>query len=623
MCGIAGFLDLRGEGRIDREILARMTDRIVHRGPDAAGFFTEENVALGARRLSIIDLEGGDQPIFNEDGNLVLVCNGEIFNYEELRRDLIERGHVFRTCCDIEVLLHLYEEKGPDFLNDLNGQFAFAIYDRREKSLLLSRDHFGIAPLYYAVFDGILLFGSEIKAILEHPRVERRVDLTGLDQIFTYPGLVSPRTLFQGIHSLKSGHSLLVRNGEVRCQEYWDLRYPPDGEVTSVEPEEFYVEQFRELFFEAVGRRLLHADVPVGFYLSGGLDSSLIAAAVKARSGGIRRHTFSIDFSDPSMSEAINQRLMAEHVNSIHQAICFDTDETAQRLSDMIYFCECPVRETYNVCAMALSRAARQSGVKVVLTGEGSDEIFAGYVGYRFDRQRRQAVSAEGFEEVMEEELRERLWGDRHFFYEKSYYALREVKAALYSPELRERFDEFDCLNESPIDKERLRGLHPVHRRSYLDVKLRLSDHLLTDHGDRMALANSVEGRHPFLDLRLIDLATSMPPDLKLKGFQEKYIVRRAAEGLLPEQIVRREKFGWYSSGSPEFLQGRVDWVQDMLSSERIRSQGYFDPDMIDRLKSNYSRDGFRLNFPYEDDLLVIVLTFGLLVDRFAIGAPA
>ena len=245
MCGVVGFIDTCGERKPDRELLGRMTDKLVHRGPDSAGYFVDYHVALGFRRLSIIDLESGDQPIYNEDGSVVLMCNGEIFNHNELRKTLVQKGHHFRTRSDVEVLLHLYEEHGVDFLDKINGQFAFVIYDRKNRRLFLARDHFGINPLYYTIVNGLFIFASEIKAILEHPQVPREVDLTGLDQTLSFPGLVSPRTMFKGIQSLKSGHYIIVENGAVSVREYWDLDYPLHTEA--VKSESDYVEELKEL----------------------------------------------------------------------------------------------------------------------------------------------------------------------------------------------------------------------------------------------------------------------------------------------------------------------------------------------------------------------------------------
>jgi len=607
---------MRAERKPDKELLTRMTDKLVHRGPDSAGYFVDHSVALGFRRLSIIDLESGDQPIYNEDGSLVLMCNGEIFNYLELKKVLIEKGHSFRTKSDVEVLLHLYEEYGIDFLDKINGQFAFVIYDRKNRRLLLARDHFGINPLYYTTANGLFIFSSEIKAILEHPQVPREVDLTGLDQTLSFPGLVSPRTMFKGIQSLRSGNYIMVENGNIAVKEYWDLDYPPLSAGFIGKSENEYVDELKDLLTRSVKYRL-QADVPVGFYLSGGLDSSLIGALISRVAPDTRRHSFSIGFTDEDISETKHQRLMAEFTRSIHKEIIFDWSEIAERLTQMIYHCECPVRESYNTCSLALSAAAKNAGVKVILTGEGADELFAGYVGYRFDSFRDHESKSYDLETALEDELRERLWGDKDFFYEKDHHALREVKQALYSAGVNELYREFDCLNHALINKERLRGRHPVHQRSYLDFKLRLSDHLISDHGDRMTLANSVEGRYPFLDIDLVEFSTRIPPDLKLRNYIEKYVLKRVAEDLLPREIVKREKFGFHAPGSPYLLQHGIEWVNDLVSHDRIRRQGYFNPDVIDRLRAEYTQRGFKLNLPFEDDLLIVVLTFSIFLDTF------
>jgi asparagine synthase (glutamine-hydrolysing) len=620
MCGFAGFIDTRGGGRTDEEALRRMTDKLVHRGPDSSGYFVDQNIGLGFRRLSIIDLESGDQPIFNEDHSVVLMCNGEIYNYRELRRTLLDKGHTFRTSCDVEVLLHLYEEEGTGFLNRLNGQFAFVIFDRKKNLLFLARDHFGINPLYYTVADGVFLFASEVKALLEHPLVPREVDLTGLDQVFSFPGLVSPRTMFKGVRSLKSGHLITVEGGDVREREYWDLDYPRDGELSYDKPESYYVERLSELFEQSVRYRL-QADVPVGFYLSGGLDSSMIAASIREVSPGTQRHSFSIGFTDKDICETKYQNLMSGHVGSEHHEIIFGWPEIYERLSDMIYHCECPVKETYNTCSMALSRAAKDAGITVVLTGEGADELFAGYVGYRFDQFGFRGEKRYDLEAVMEEELREKLWGDRDLFYEIDQYAFRETKTALYSGRANEMFPDFDCLEFGLVNTSRLRGRHFIHQRSYLDFKLRLSDHLISDHGDRMALANSVEARYPFLDINLVEFSREIPPHLKLNGFTEKYILRKVAEGLVPPEILNREKYGFHAPGSPFLLQQKIPWIQDLLSYERIKRQGYFNPDVIENLKRRYGRDGFKLNLPFENDLLLTVLTFNIFLDLFELPA--
>ena len=618
MCGFAVIFDLHGRGGADRALAEAMTVPLIHRGPDSADGYGDGTAALGFRRLRIIDLEGGEQPMTNEDGSLVLVCNGEIFNYRQLTEELRGRGHVFKSRSDVEVILHLYEEMGDALVDRLDGQFAFALYDRRRRRLLAARDHFGVCPLFHARVGDTVLLASEVKALLEHPDVERRVDLTGLDQLLDFPGLVSPRTLFAGVSSLPAGHLMRLEDGRVEVREYWDLVYPRMDEAPYLDGagEAELTEDLGERLRDSVRKRL-QADVEVGFYLSGGLDSSLIAALVSDATPGRRRHSFSIGFRQQPMDEAPYQRLMARAVGSRHHPIVFDEDEVLSLLRRSVWHAECPVKETYNTCSMALSRAARDAGVTVVLTGEGADELFAGYVGYRFDEADRGRAGGDPLAAALEAEARERLWGDPDLFYETDHAALREVKAALYHPELAADLESFECLGEAPVRHDRLQGRHPLHQRSYLDFKLRLADHLVADHGDRMALASSVEARYPFLDLGVVDLARRLPPDLKLRGLEEKYLLRRFASDVLPPAILEREKFGFHAPGSPHLLRSGCEWVEDLLSTERIRRQGYFNPGVVERLKARYRRPDFELNQPFETDLLTIILTFGLFLEEF------
>lgn len=618
MCGIVGYVDLNRAGRVEEGILHEMANALIHRGPDSRGYFVEPNAGIGTRRLRIIDLETGDQPLFNEDRSLVLSCNGEIFNYRELTTELEKKGHSFRTRTDVEVLVHLYEEKGVEFLNRLNAQFAFAIYDRKDGTLFLARDQFGICPLFYTVVDGFFIFASEIKAILKHPSVPREVNLTGLDQVLSLPGAISPQTLFRNIHSVPSGHYVLVRNNDVAVREYWDLNYPLASDSTDGKPEQYYAETLRDRLEQSVRYRL-QADVPVGFFLSGGLDSSLIAAMIRRVSPDVQRHSFSISFNDERLCEAQYQRLVSESVGSIHHEIPFNDADIALRLKDAVYHSECPLKETYNTASLALSRETRRTGVTVVLNGEGSDELFAGYVGYRFDKGRNGNSKSQDLETILGDEIREKFWGDKDLYYEKDEYPFREVKQALYAPAVSARLSEFECSNFPVINKERLRGRHVLHKRSYLDFKLRLGHHLIADHGDRMTMANSIEARYPFLDIDLVEFCRQIPPDLKLNGFSEKYILKKAAGELIPRQIVEREKFGFVAPGSPVLLKQQIDWVYDLLSYERIKRQGYFNPDTVEFLKRQYSQKDFKLTLTLDDDLLIVVLTFGLFLELFGL----
>lgn len=615
MCGFVGYLNLAKEEIIDDNILLKMCDTVAHRGPDSSGFYLDNHVGLGFRRLSIIDLEGGSQPIYNEDSSVVLLCNGEIYNFIELRESL-EKNHTFRTNSDVEVLIHLYEEYGTDFLTMLNGQFAFVIYDKKRNLLFLARDHFGINPLYYTVAQNTLVFASEVKAILQHPKVRAEVDLVGLDQLLSFPGLVSPRTIFKNVKSLENGHYLTVQDGNIKDFEYWDLTYPKIHEENYDKPDSYYIETLEDLLTQSVRYRL-QADVPVGFYLSGGLDSSLIASIGTKISNNNMRQSFSIDFLDKEISESKYQRIVAKELGFSHNEITFNWHEIISRLSSMIYHCEAPVKETFNTCSMALSEFAKRLGVSVVLAGEGADELFAGYPGYRFDQLGLRNGSDYSFEDIFEEEIREKLWGDKHLFYEINQYEFQEVKLSLYSDALKETFQDFNCTENMSLNREKIIDRHPIHQRSYLDFKLRLSDHLLSEHGDRMALANSVEARYPFLDINLVEFSTKIPPGLKLNQYSEKYILKEIARKFLPDEIINREKFGFRAPGSPYLIQENVEWINSLLSFDKIKKQGYFDPHTVERLRKIYSEKDFTLHPHLETDLLMIVITFNILLDLF------
>ncbi len=617
MCGIAGIFDRRQAGRVEKHNLFSMTDAMIHRGPDDSGYHLEQNLGLGFRRLAIVDIEGGNQPLYNEDRSVVIVCNGETYNFRELRARLEAQGHHFTTNCDVEVLLHLYEEEGADFLPRLNGQFAFALYDTSKKRLLLARDHVGIAPLFYADAGGLFLFASEIKGLLKHPSISREVDLTGLDQVFSFPGCLAPRTMFKGVRSLEAGHFLLVDGHGITDRQYWDMEYPEE-DTLEYRDEGFYLERLDDELQRAVKLRLL-GEVPVGYYLSGGLDSSMIAGILRHLVPDERRHSFSVGFAQQEIDETCFQRLMADHVGSIHHEMRFDWPEISDDFGKMILHAESPLRESYDTCSIALSRSVREAGMKVVLVGEGADELFAGYFGYKFDRQRLEQGGDNSFdpEAMLEAELREELWGDDSFIYEKNLFEFHGVREALYSNRVLQQFQDFNSVREGIVDKSKLLKRHPVHRRSYVDLKLRLASHLLSDHGDRAAFANSVEARYPFLDINLMKFVQEIPPELKLKGLTEKYLLKRLGERYVPAPIRDRQKFGFVAPGSPYLLRQQLPWVRDLLSRETIIQEGYFNPDTVERLVERYSSPGFHLNVPYEDDLLMIVLSFGVFMELF------
>jgi asparagine synthase (glutamine-hydrolysing) len=617
MCGICGFI--RFDKRVSEEdsrIIERMNRKLLHRGPDAQGTMLFENVALGFSRLSIIGLENGMQPICNEDESLVLICNGEIFNYIELRSELKKMGHSFRTCSDVEVILHLYEEYGMDFLNKLNGQFAFLLYDKKRSSVFCARDQMGIAPFFYTLVKDTFIFGSEIKAILEHPLIAREVDLVGLDQVFTFAGLISPRTMFKNIRSLENGHYIDVNDrGEIKNVEYWDLVYP-EGEVKlNGRTEKNYIDRLEELLERSIKLRL-RADVPTGLYLSGGLDSTIITMKVHELHPQVRKEAFSIDFADSQFSETQYQILVADKSNSNLNKKTFYFKDISERLRQVIYHCECPLKETYNTASFSLSSSTRAKGIKVILSGEGSDELFAGYVGYRFDKMKAMSLVHNDCSQA-EEKLRNKVWGDKSIFYETNFVELEKLKRIMYSDNINSIFEEVNCINYQVVNKDRLHNRDVLNIRSYLDYKTRLVDHLVSDHGDRMALANSVEVRYPFLDKDFVEFSTQVPTELKLNDYTEKYVLKKMARKFVPNIVIEREKFGFVAPGSPYLLQNNIEYINDILSYALIKRQGYFNPDWVDALKNTYKQDGFALNIPFESDLLITVITFGILLDEY------
>lgn len=612
MCGICGMFNWRSTEGLDQSLVEKMLGAIRHRGPDGTQILMLDEVALGFNRLSFLDLNGGMQPIQNEDQTISMICNGEIYNFQALREELTAKGHVFRTRTDVEVILHLYEEEGLDFPKRLNGQFAIALYDARRRQLLLVRDQIGIAPLFYTVANGRLLFASEIKAILECPGVERRLNLKAVDQLMNFPGIVSPTTFFDGIHALEGGHMLqILPSQEIRNIEYWDLLYHSEEEEDRGEA--YYVEKLRELLKEAISRRLV-ADVPIGFYISGGLDSSVVACYIGKYLLN-STYSFSAEIGSEGLDESHFQKIIRDYVGSTHYSTTVTEEEIWGNLSKVIYHAESAVKESYDVAAYLLSGLVRQSPAKAVLTGQGSDEFFCGYVGYMMDAFRSMQRSSMSREEC---ELNERLWGDPYFRFERDHAAIRSIHQKVYSEHIRGELDTFSALADSPIRVERVKGLSTHKRRSYIDYKLRLSDHLLGEHGDRMFFSHSVEGRHPFLDMELLSFVTSIPDQYKLNGTNEKYILKKAAKGIVPDEILKRRKFPFQAPGMSALI--KKSGGGEFLSDGLIRKYGVFDAAYVNELKKVYSQRDFKLMGAYEIDYLLIVMTVTMLCEQFSLS---
>ncbi len=611
MCGICGIYNEQSNKKIEQPVIDRMLAAIRHRGPDGSASMMTERAALGFNRLSFLDLEGGMQPMQNEDQKITMVCNGEIYNYRELREELAAKGHVFRTQTDVEVVLHLYEECGLSFPDRLNGQFAVALYDDRNKSLILIRDQMGICPLFYTSLEGRVVFASEIKAILEYPGVPRRLNLKAVDQLMNFPGIVSPVTFFEGIRSLAPGHMLVITpEGGMEDLEYWDLQYPQEEEDLG---EAYYVERLRELLKDAISRRLI-ADVPIGFYVSGGLDSSVVACYI-GKFLLNSYYSFSAEMGDGELDESRFQKMVKECVQSEHYSVRVTEKEIWENLESVIYHAEAAVKESYDTAAYMLSGLVRQSPAKAVLTGQGSDELFCGYVGYMVDLFREMQKDGMSAEEC---EVNERLWGDPYFRYERNHPEIRKMHIQVYSDAVRGSIRQFSAFEESPINVERVRGLSSRKRRSYIDCKLRLGDHLLGEHGDRMFFSHSVEGRHPFLDKELISFVLNIPDKYKLHGANEKYIVKKAGEGIVPDAILKRKKFPFQAPGMSSMLTAAEDIPY--LDAALIQKYGIFDVNYVEQMKKMYAREDFKLMGAYEIDYLLIVMTVMMLCEKYSLS---
>ena len=585
-----------------------MLDKIRHRGPDGSDMYIDDVIGFGFNRLSFLDLSGGMQPLTNEDESVIMVCNGEIFNYKELKDELISKGHIFKTKTDVEVIPHMYEEYGLDFPKKLNGQFAIALYDKKMQSVILVRDHVGICPLFYTITDGRVVFASEIKAILEYPGIERRLNLTAVDQLMNYPGVVSPNTFFKNIFSLKPGHISYIKQEEnIKDIEYWDIEYSKDEIDLG---EEYYIENLRELLKKAISRRLI-ADVPIGFYVSGGLDSSVVACYIGKYMLN-SYYSFSAEMGETDIDESRFQELVHECVKSKHYKVKVTENEIWDNIQKVIYHAESAVKESYDTAAFLLSGLVSDSPAKAVLTGQGADEYFYGYVGYLIDTFRNMQKGRMTKEEC---ELNEKLWGDPYFQYERNHIEIRKTHMKLYSKNVRSEIEDFSAFSDSPIDVKKVEGLSMQKRRSYIDNKLRLSDHLLGEHGDRMFFSHSVEGRHPFLDRELIDFVMSIPDKYKLRGANEKYILKKAGQGIVPDEILKRKKFPFQAPGMSSMIKNgaRMDWIDDSL----IRKYGIFDPGYIEQLKKMYIEDDFKLMGAYKIDYLLIAMTVTMLCEQY------
>jgi asparagine synthase (glutamine-hydrolysing) len=591
MCGIVGTLNLTKNHPITQTQLRAMLGAIRHRGPDQFGVYVyqdeQDGVGLGSARLSIIDLGGGQQPISNEDGTLWIIFNGEIFNYVELTPEVERLGHHLATSSDTEIIIHLYEEYGPDCVHHLNGQFAFAIWDERERSLFIARDRLGIRPVYYTEQDGALLFASEIKALLTDERVTAVLDPLALDQIFTYWSPIAPRTAFQGIHTLPPGHWLLAKAGEpLRIERYWQPTFPTKGDGTTLDCSlDEAAQSLRELLVDATQIRL-RADVPVGAYLSGGLDSSAITALIRHYTGN-RLETFSIAFTDEAFDESPFQYQMADHLGTDHHLVTASHRDIGEAFPDVVWHTEVPITRTSPVPLYLLSRLVRETNFKVVLTGEGSDEFLGGYNIFKENKIRR--FWAKDPDSAMRPALLSKLYpyigglsqGNDAYLRKFFGHDLENVADPYYSHAIRWRntgrtkrmfAGELQAaldgvVTERPFLPPQFADWTPLAQAQYLEITVFMAEYLLSSQGDRVGMAHSVEGRFPFLDYRVVEFCNRLPPKYKLSGLDEKHVLKRAVRDLLPENIWNRPKRPYRAPIHKSFFEnGRpLDWVAEAL----------------------------------------------------------
>ena len=618
MCGIAGVVNLTATRAPDEASVAAMIAMLRHRGPESAAVYLDPRgrAGLGHARLSIIDLAGGLQPLTNEDGTLWTVVNGEFFNYVELAAELRAAGHRLRTGSDSELLLHLYEDRGLEgALDAIIGQFAFALWDEYTGEFFLGRDRLGVRPLFYTVAEGALLFGSEIKALLADPRVQAEPDLAALDQTFTYWAPLPGRTAFSGIHEVPAGCTLRARVGsaELDVRRYWRMHFPmaTDGSPASADDADEAAERLRALLVDATRLRL-RADVPVGAYLSGGLDSSAITAIVRRYTGNALQ-TFSVTFADADFDERDYQLRMAAHLGTEHHVVDCAAEDIAEVFPEVIWHTETPILRTSPAPLFLLSALVRRHGLKVVLTGEGSDEFLGGYDIFK------EALVRRFWARDPRSRLRPLLVHALHghaatvrsasqaapAFLEAFYrQGLGETDDPAYSHRLRWRNtarlkalftrESRDALTTQGYDAEaelfaaldqEQRDYDPLGQAQYLEASLFLPQYLLSSQGDRVAMAHSVEGRFPFLDHRVVELAAGLPANLKLRGLNEKYLLKRAMRDLLPDDIWQRHKQPYRAPIREAFAGEHAPaYVGELLAEECVARAGLLAPEGVARL---------------------------------------
>jgi asparagine synthase (glutamine-hydrolysing) len=647
MCGIAGIVDLRGHRPVPAGRLRRMADAMVHRGPDDEGYFTADGVGLANRRLSIVGLADGRQPITNEDGSVVVVFNGELFDYPELKLALEAKGHRFSTHCDTELIAHLWEEHEDRLLDHLRGQFAFAVWDQRRRRLVLARDRFGICPLYWSrqvsPEGDWLLFASEVKGLLASGLVEARPDLRGIDQVFHFLAVPGPATCFAGVELLQPGHALTIdlngrgRDARIEARRYWAIEFPDRGE--EVRGGKQTVDELERLLLRAVERRL-RADVPVVSYVSGGIDSSIVAA-MAARIRGEPVPSFTVQIKAPRLDETRQAAVVSRHLGAEPIVVPVNDTDVVDAYPELIRAAEAPVIDTSSTAMLMMAREVHRRGYKVALTGEGSDEWLAGYVWYKVHRVFGLLDRIPGF--PLGRAVRQLLYeitstapdARRHIRAMRDSLGHHSAFQDFYSLLIAARFLFFDddtlaaLADHNPYlglapDLDRMRRWDPLNRGLYWAGRIHLAGHLLSLKGDRVAMRSSVETRYPFLDEDVFAFLAGLHPDWKLRGFRDKYILRLVGERYLPREIAWRPKAMFRAPLDSFFARHVPRFVDELLSEPSLRKTGWFNVERVRawRRRMQAGRVGLRRRTVIELGL-VGVLTSQLWYHTFIDGSLA
>lgn len=609
MCGIAGIINLGQQEPISSDVLRRMVSIQQHRGPDESGAYIDDNIGLAHARLSIIDLSEGTQPIHNEDKSLWIIYNGEVFNYPELRQKLIKQGHRFYTTTDTEVILHLYEEKGIDCLHELNGQFAFAIWNSNSKTLFMARDRVGIIPLHYTIQNQRLYFASEVKAIFADKEVNRSLDHESLDQIFTYWTTLPGKTIFTNINELPPAHYMLISQNEIKTAKYWDLNFANNKQIVNKKTDEL-VSEISETLMDSVRIRL-RADVPVGTYLSGGIDSSAITETVKKNFNNELR-SFGIRFENKDYDEGRFQNEMVHFLNVNHSEILARNDDIGINLENVLWHTEKPLLRTGPIPLYLLSELVNQSGYKVVLTGEGADEVFGGYDIFKEakirkfwakdpDSKLRPLLLGRLYPYIFKDDrLKQTLIAffkngidnpDDPFFSHNIRWKNTGKIKNFFSEQVKDSNKNYDGYSELlkllPADYF---NWDTVTKSQFLESMIFLSNYLLSSQGDRVAMAHSVELRVPFLDHRVIELLGKVNSEIKIKGLNEKYLLKQVFKNRLPSNILNRWKNPYRAPINKALLSSNLNLAKNYCSEEALNRAGIFDPVKVLKLLNKLGR---------------------------------